>query len=69
MKNNIFKNWDLRRFFYLFGGLFFVAIAVKDHVWWISVFGIYYIAMALFKFGCASGNCSLNLDEEKPKKQ
>ena len=60
-----FKSWHLKRILYLLGGLFFIAIAVKDQIWWIAVFGVYYMAMAIFKFGCASGNCAANLDQKK----
>jgi hypothetical protein len=57
--------WDLRRIIYLLGGLFFVALAVKDQVWWMGLIGIYYAGMAIFKLGCASGNCVAPLAEKK----
>ena len=67
--NSIFKNWDTRRFLYLLGGIFFIAIAVKDQMWWIALFGIYYISMAIFRFGCAAGNCEVNFDKEKKEEK
>lgn len=58
------KNWNARRIFYLIGGLFFVAIAFVDRVWWIALFGLYYISMSVFRFGCAAGNCDVPFSEK-----
>lgn len=68
MMENILKKWDIRRSFYLLGGIFFVVTAIKDQIWWVAIFGIYFISMAVFRFGCAAGNCDLPLTrkEEKP---
>lgn len=57
--NSIIKNWNLRRIFYLLGGIFFVVASLKDQFWIILPFGIYFIAMAIFRFGCAKGDCSV----------
>ena len=65
---NILKNWDIRRIFYLLGGLFFIFTAIKDQIWWIAIFGIYFMSMAIFRFGCAAGNCEVPFDQ-KPKEQ
>ncbi len=59
------KNWNFRRILYLIGGLSFIMIAVKDQVWWISIFGLYFVSMAVFRFGCASGNCEVNFEDKK----
>ncbi|WP_027375915.1 hypothetical protein [Kaistella palustris] len=53
------KNWNLRRIIYLVGGIFFVLIAVNDRTWWLIPFGLYFVAMGIFRFGCASGNCEV----------
>ncbi|WP_277111258.1 hypothetical protein [Chryseobacterium taklimakanense] len=68
MMDNILKKWDIRRTFYLLGGIFFIVTAIKDQIWWVAIFGIYFISMAVFRFGCAAGNCKLRLTqkEEKP---
>ena len=58
-------SWDLRRIIYLIGGLFFVALAWKDQVWWMGLIGLYYAGMAIFKLGCASGNCGIPFTEKK----
>ena len=63
----VFKNWDIRRIFYLLGGMFFLFTAVKDQMWWIAIFGIYFMSMAFFRFGCAAGNCEVNYGPETKK--
>lgn len=61
------KNWNLQRILYLAGGIAFILIAIKDQTWWFGIFGIYFAAMAVFRFGCAAGNCEVNFDnKEKP---
>lgn len=68
MMENILKKWNIRRISYLLGGIFFIITAIKDQILWIAIFGIYFISMAVFRFGCAAGNCKLPLTqkEEKP---
>ena len=61
----IIKNWTLSRFLYLAAGLFFVLVAVNDRVWLMVPFGMYFMAMAIFKFGCAAGNCTIPMEEKK----
>lgn len=62
--NTLLKNWNLRRVLYLIGGIFFVLVAVNDRSWWMIPFGLYFIAMSVFRFGCASGNCEVPLSKE-----
>ena len=64
----IFKNWDLRRILYLLAGVFFIFTAAKDQAWFMGVFGLYFAAMAIFRFGCAAGNCEIDLNKN-PKKE
>ncbi|MEC5157327.1 hypothetical protein [Chryseobacterium sp. MP_3.2] len=64
---NFFKDWNLRRFIYLFGGILFIFIAVNDRTWWFIPFAMYFIAMAIFKFGCASGNCETGIPTNNQK--
>lgn len=63
----LFQTWTLTRFLYLAAGIFFVLIAVNDRVWFMIPFGLYFMAMAIFKFGCAGGACQnpLKKGEEK----
>lgn len=57
-----------QKVFYLLGGIFFTFTAINDQIWWVAIFGIYFISTAVFRFGCAAGNCKLPLtqNEEKP---
>ncbi len=57
--NNFFRDWDFRRILYLLGGIFFVFTAINDKTWWLILFGLYFMAMSVFRFGCASGNCEI----------
>ncbi|QBO57899.1 hypothetical protein [Chryseobacterium salivictor] len=61
---NIFQNWTLSRFLYLAGGIFFVLIAANDRVWLMIPFGLYFMAMAIFKLGCVAGACEVPRKEE-----
>ena len=61
---NFLSNWNFRRIIYLIGGIFFVLVAINDRTWWMIPFGLYFIAMALFRFGCAAGNCNVPFSEE-----
>lgn len=60
-----FSILTLRRIIYLSGGIFFCIIAYQDAVWWLAIAGLYFIAMSVFKFGCASGNCQYTPDRKK----
>ncbi|QOW11249.1 hypothetical protein Q73A0000_13205 [Kaistella flava (ex Peng et al. 2021)] len=62
---NLFKTWTLNRFLYLAAGIFFVLIATNDRVWFMIPFGLYFIAMAIFKFGCAGGACQIPLKKKE----
>lgn len=59
------SGWDFRRTLFLIGGLLFIGLAIKDQVWWMGLIGLYYAAMAIFKFGCAGGNCAVPFSEKK----
>lgn len=60
----LLQNWNLSRLLYLAAGLFFVLIAVNDRVWLMIPFGLYFMAMAVFKLGCASGACEIPQKKE-----
>jgi hypothetical protein len=59
------SGWNLRRTFYLLGGIWMIAQSVMDRMWIFIPFGIYFVAMAVLKFGCASGNCEIPYQKEK----
>lgn len=64
---NFFSDWNFRRIIYLVGGILFVFMAVNDRTWWLIPFALYFIAMAIFKFSCASGNCETNFPSKDSK--
>ena len=61
---NLLQTWTLSRFLYLAAGIFFVLIAANDRVWIMIPFGLYFMAMAIFKFGCAAGACQVPQKKE-----
>ncbi|MBF8457579.1 hypothetical protein IV494_10355 [Kaistella sp. G5-32] len=67
--NTLLKYWNIRRVLYLIGGVFFVLVAVNDRSWWMIPFGLYFISMAVFRFGCATGNCEVPFSKEDVKTQ
>jgi len=57
MKKNILTGWTLRRYVYLIAGILIAMQAIREKEWMLTLAGIYFAAMGLFAFGCASGNC------------
>ncbi len=53
-----FRDWNFRRNIYLIGGIWAITQSLMDRMWILIPFGLYFVAMAIFKFGCASGNCA-----------
>ncbi len=58
MKARMFSNWTLTRALYLVIGGSIVVQSVMNAQWFMMGFGVYFAAMGLFAFGCASGNCA-----------
>lgn len=56
-------NFNFRRWIYIIGGVFFILTAIFDQTWWLIPFGLYFAAMGIFKFGCASGSCDIPLSK------
>lgn len=64
------KDWNTKRLSYLIGGLVFIAIGIFDaQAWWMAIFGLYFIIMSVFKLGCASGSCQIDINPAKTKKE
>ena len=63
---NLFSDWNLRRIVYLIGGIWIVAQSVMDKMWILIPFGLYFVAMSVFKFGCASGNYTVTNHKNLP---
>ena len=57
MKNRILKGWTFVRALYLLAGLTILISSSMENQWLGIIAGIYFSAMGLFAFGCASGNC------------
>ncbi len=60
-----FRDWNFRRIIYLIGGIWAITQSVMDRMWILIPFGLYFVAMAVFKFGCASGNCEVPYSKYK----
>ncbi|MBP7172512.1 MAG: hypothetical protein KBA33_00390 [Cloacibacterium sp.] len=65
MQNRILKGWNIRRAFYLIGGLLMAGQSIAVGQWIFGVFALYFIIMAVFNLGCAAGNCSVNYTSDK----
>ena len=60
-----FSNWPLSRVLYLSAGILFIVVAVMDQVWFMVPVGLYFAAMAVFRFGCAGGSCGIPEDKSR----
>ncbi len=68
MKNRILKGWNVRRFFYLIGGLLMAGHSISIGQWIFGVFASYFIVIAVFNLGCAAGNCQVDYTSNKKEK-
>ncbi len=57
MKEKILHNWHTNRFVYFFIGLTISVYSVINKEWTGLLPGGYFMAMAIFHFGCATGGC------------
>ncbi len=57
MKERILKGWNIQRGIYLLmGGIITYQSAINSE--WVGVIlGSYFASMAIFRIGCAGGNC------------
>lgn len=58
------QNWTFTRSIYLCAGIFFALIGAFDREWIMMALGLYFMAMAIFKFGCAGGSCTIPQNEQ-----
>lgn len=58
MKNRILRGWNFKRIVYVIVGVATIVMAFQYKEWLFSLVGIYFAAMGIFAFGCASGNCN-----------
>jgi hypothetical protein len=52
------KTWTTRRWIYLATGLFLTVLAIVEKEGLGALIGAYFMIMAVFNVGCASGCCS-----------
>lgn len=57
MKKRILSGWTVKRVIYLGVGITVIVMAFQYREWLFGLVGIYFAAMGIFSFGCASGNC------------
>jgi uncharacterized membrane protein HdeD (DUF308 family) len=60
MKNMLLRNWHLMRFIRLVLAVFLFFNAYETREWFFVVFGIFFLAQALFNFGCGANGCNVN---------
>ncbi len=60
MGNGILNNWTVTRGLYLIMGLLVVVQSVYEQQYFGLAIGGYFMAMAIFNFGCAAGGCCYN---------
>ncbi len=67
MIKRISTGWTFIRVLYCLMGSFVVVSSIMEKQWMGVLFGGYFIAMGLFAFGCAAGNCfnTNSMDEGK----
>ena len=71
MKERILTGWTLKRALYLVMGIYLIIQSVVDSQLLFILFGLYFAAMGLFAFSCASGNCyshGCNFEAEQKSK-
>jgi uncharacterized membrane protein HdeD (DUF308 family) len=68
MKNMLLHNWHLMRFIRLALAIFLFFNAYETHEWFFIVFGIFFLAQALFNFGCGANGCAVNYKNSEYEK-
>ena len=59
MKERILTGWNFQRIVFLIIGIAIITQATMDKAWMGLFLGGYVTSMAVFAFGCASGNCNV----------
>ena len=57
MPEQIISGWNLQRGIFLTVGIITIFESIINQEWIGIIFGGYFASMAIFKIGCASGNC------------
>lgn len=62
---DLLRDWNFSRIFYIVAGIWAVAQSIMDRAWLLLPFGLYFVAMGIFKFGCASGSCEVPISSRQ----
>lgn len=60
MKERILSGWNIGRVLYLLIGLYVIVATAMERHWFGILIGVYFASMAIFRIGCAAGNCYVN---------
>lgn len=66
--SRITTNWTITRAIYTILGMLVIYQGIAEKQTFAIAFGLYFAAMGLFNFGCASGVCNNSLNETKRSK-
>lgn len=69
MKARIFSNWSIVRLLYVVLGILICIQAIYSEQWFELIIGAYFLVMAVFAIGCATGNCVDNSCEVEIKEK
>jgi len=59
MKQLLFTNWHVMRWIRLAFALFLFFQAYTTHEWFFIVFGVFFLAQALFNLDCGANGCQI----------
>jgi hypothetical protein len=65
LKQRLLSGWNFSRIIYLIMGVLMVIQSIMMREYLMTAMGLYFSAMGLLGFGCASGNCFGNQCEKK----
>ena len=63
--HRITTGWTFLRALYGVMGMWVLVQAILAKEWAFGVFGLYFLSMGIFGFGCAAGNCAVPMPSEK----
>lgn len=52
--------WSVRRVIYLLGGIGMTSYFLMNKMWLMAIPCLYFVAMGIFAFGCAGGQCAVS---------
>jgi len=64
MKELLFSNWHIMRWFRLGFAIFMFTQAYTTHEWFFIAFGIFFLAQAIFNWGCGANGCGVSYSKK-----